>query len=134
VEHVGLHSVRTNHKKFGWKKEKNENKLCRESKQGTRQSMLCRVSTGPTLDNIPSLSSVSAYCSAKVTAVSYRWLLTVLYRASPFTECLTLGKEVLAKCVTLGKGCRYRESSFAEGGTRQSSLCRVSDKRHSTKL
>jgi hypothetical protein len=31
MEHVSLHSVGTNHKKFGWKKKKNENILCRVS-------------------------------------------------------------------------------------------------------
>jgi hypothetical protein len=39
-----------------------------------------------------------------------------------------------AECATLGKGCQYRESSFAEGGTRQRSLCQVPDKRRSAKL
>jgi hypothetical protein len=82
-------------------KEKNENKLYRVSKQGTRESMLCRVSPGLTLDNVPSLRSVSVWRSSKVTTVSYRRLLTVLYRASPFAEC-----------ATLGKGCRYGESSI----------------------
>jgi hypothetical protein len=62
--------------------------------------------------------------SAKITLVSYRRLLAVLYRASPFAECLTLGKEVFVECPTLGKGCRYRESFFAEGDTRQRKLCR----------
>jgi hypothetical protein len=31
IEHVSLHSVGTNHKKFGWKKKKNGNILCRVS-------------------------------------------------------------------------------------------------------
>jgi hypothetical protein len=93
-------------------KEKNENKLCRVSEQGTRESMLCRVSPGPTLGNVPSLPSVSTWHSTKVTTVSYRRLLTVLCR-------VTLRQvSGYAECATLGKGCRYRESSFAEGGTR----------------
>jgi hypothetical protein len=32
IEHVGIHSVGTKHKKFGWKKEKNKNILCRVSR------------------------------------------------------------------------------------------------------
>jgi hypothetical protein len=40
--HVGLHSVATYHKRFGWQK----NILCRVSSWGTRQSLLCRVSNG----------------------------------------------------------------------------------------
>jgi hypothetical protein len=40
MEHVSLHSVGTNHKKFGWEKEKNGN-------------ILCLVSLGPTLGKLP---------------------------------------------------------------------------------
>jgi hypothetical protein len=47
IEHVGLHSVGTHHKKFGGKR-KNANILCRVSKKYTRQSILCRVPTGST--------------------------------------------------------------------------------------
>jgi predicted AAA+ superfamily ATPase len=43
MEHVGLNNVGTYHKKFGWKKKNNKNILCRVSKNGTRQSILCRV-------------------------------------------------------------------------------------------
>jgi hypothetical protein len=42
--HVGLHSVRTYHKKFGWENKKNKKKLCRVSKNGTPHSLLYRVS------------------------------------------------------------------------------------------
>jgi hypothetical protein len=38
--HVGLHSVGTYHKKFGWKKGKNKNILCRVLENGTRQRHL----------------------------------------------------------------------------------------------
>jgi hypothetical protein len=38
-----------------------------------------------------------------------------------------------AECPALGKSARYREPYFAECGYRQSLLCRVPDKRHSTK-
>jgi hypothetical protein len=71
------------------------------SKQGTRKSMLCRVSSGPTLGNIPSLPSVSAWRSAKITVVSYRRLLTVHCRASSFAECLTLSKKVFTECLAM---------------------------------
>jgi hypothetical protein len=37
--------------------------------------------------------------SAKITAVSYRRLLTALYRVSLFVECLALGKAVFAECL-----------------------------------
>jgi hypothetical protein len=39
-----------------------------------------------------------------------------------------------AECPALGKESRCRESSFTECGTRQILLCRVPDKRHSTKI
>jgi hypothetical protein len=32
IKHVSVHNIGTNHKKFGWKKEKNKNILCRVSK------------------------------------------------------------------------------------------------------
>ena len=41
--HVGLHSVGTYHKNFGWQNKKNKNVLCRVSKEDTRQRLLCRV-------------------------------------------------------------------------------------------
>jgi hypothetical protein len=42
--HVGLYSVGTYHKKFGWENKKNKNVICRVSRNDTRQSRLCRVS------------------------------------------------------------------------------------------
>jgi hypothetical protein len=51
-----------------------------------------------------------------------------------FAECLTLGKDVFAECPALGKRARYREQDFAECGSRQRLICRVSDKKHSAKL
>jgi hypothetical protein len=48
---------------------------------------------------IASLSSANVRRSAKITAVSYRRLLTALCRASPFAECLILGKDFFAKCI-----------------------------------
>jgi hypothetical protein len=47
------------------------------------------------------LLSVNTWRSTKITVVSYRWLLTDLCRASPFTERLTLGKEVFAECLSM---------------------------------
>jgi hypothetical protein len=83
MEHVGQHSVGTNHKKFGWKMKKMKINFAE-----------CQIkhSPGPTLGNVPSLSSVSVLRSAKVTTISYKRLLTVLCRASHFAECLTFGK------------------------------------------
>jgi hypothetical protein len=61
--------------------------------------------------------------------------------ASIFAECLGISTRqksfcrVLgwAECTTLGKPALYRAQNFAEGGTRQSLLCRVPDKKHSAK-
>jgi hypothetical protein len=44
--HVGLNSVGTYHKKFGWENKINKNVLCRVSRDDTRQRSLCRVSAG----------------------------------------------------------------------------------------
>jgi hypothetical protein len=54
-----------------------------------------------TLDKVASLPSINAWRSTKIMAVSYRRLLTALCRASPFAECLTLGKEVFAECLSI---------------------------------
>jgi hypothetical protein len=35
----------------------------------------------------------------KITVVSYRRLLTTICRASPFAECLALGKEIFVECL-----------------------------------
>jgi hypothetical protein len=42
--HVGLYSVETHHKNFGWENKKNKKVICRVSTNDTRQSRLCRVS------------------------------------------------------------------------------------------
>ena len=39
MEHVGLHHLRTYHKKFGWEKKKNENMLCRVSKMALGKAL-----------------------------------------------------------------------------------------------
>jgi hypothetical protein len=54
-----------------------------------------------TLDKEASLPSAKAWCSAKITVVSYRRLLTALCRALPFTECSTLGKDFFAECISM---------------------------------
>jgi hypothetical protein len=95
MEHIGLHSVGTYHKKFGWKKKKNKNVLCRVSKNDTRQSMLCRV------QKKTSLPGANIRRSVKITTVSYRRLLTALYWAPSFTECLALDKDFFAKCISV---------------------------------
>jgi hypothetical protein len=41
--YVGLHSVGTYHKKFGWENKKNKNVLCRVPTEDTQQRILCRV-------------------------------------------------------------------------------------------
>jgi hypothetical protein len=39
--HVGLYSVGTHHKKFGWENKKNKNVVCQVSRNNTRQISLC---------------------------------------------------------------------------------------------
>jgi hypothetical protein len=93
MEHVSLHSVATNHKKFGWEKKKNI--LCRVSKIDTTLQSV----RPETLGKVASLPNAKARCSVKVTIVSYRRLLMALCRASLFAEYLVLGKAVFAKCL-----------------------------------
>jgi hypothetical protein len=47
------------------------------------------------------LLSVDTWCSAKITADSYRRLLTALCRASTFDECLAFGKAVFTECLSV---------------------------------
>jgi hypothetical protein len=47
------------------------------------------------------LPSANVWHSAKLTVVKYRRLLMALCRASPFDECLTLGKEVVVECLSM---------------------------------
>jgi hypothetical protein len=39
----------------------------------------------------------------KLTAISYRWLLMALCRASPFADCLTLGKGFFTECIPVSR-------------------------------
>jgi hypothetical protein len=81
--HVGLHSVGTYHKKFGWQKRKNKNILCRVSRNNTRQSFLYQVSAGwhsakNPLCRVPTLGP-----RQRLTVVSFRRLLTAICRTPP---------------------------------------------------
>jgi hypothetical protein len=103
--HVSLHSVGTYHKKFGWEKEKNKNILCRVSKNGTRQNILCRVSDGwhsakKLLCRVPKLSA-----RQKLTAVSYRRLLTVLCRVPPSPSVWRSAKISLLSVILYRESC-----------------------------
>ena len=85
------------------------------------------------LDKVAALPSAKSRLSAKITDVSYRRLLTVLCRAWVFAECLALGKEVFAECLPVPSALLSVNVVVTESGTRQRLLCRVSDKKHSTK-
>jgi hypothetical protein len=76
-----------------------------------------------TLGKEASLPSTNSRRSAKITAVSYRRLLTALCRELLFAECLALQRFLCrvyfcAKHPTLGKHARYREQVFAECPTK----------------
>jgi hypothetical protein len=109
--YVGLHSVGTCHKKFGWKKKKIQNIICRVSKNGTRQSVLCRV---PTLD-----------ARQKLTTVSYRRLLTALCRTPPSPSVWDSAKISLLSLILCREFCSRQTRSLP-----RARLCRV---RHSAK-
>jgi hypothetical protein len=101
--HVGLHSVGTYHKKFYWEKKKNKKyTLPSVQKWHSTKHDLPSVSR-LTLSKEASLTSANTRRSTKITAVSYRWLLTALCRAPPFTECLALGKDFFAECISMSR-------------------------------
>jgi hypothetical protein len=52
-----------------------------------------------------------------VTSAIHGWM--ALCRAMSFTECLTLGKEVVAECLMLGKRGHCQECYFGACGTWQ---------------
>jgi hypothetical protein len=85
------------------------------------------------------LPSASRWLSAKTDGRQLwdgRWRP---FTESPFVECLTLGKLVFAECRPVPSvqhsvnEALCREHNITECGTRQSFLCRVTDKRHSAK-
>jgi hypothetical protein len=85
MEHISLHSVGTNHKKFGWETKKI--KYILPSVQDIHSAKHSLSSVGfETLGKVDSLPSANARHSVEVTAISYRWLLTALCRALPFTR------------------------------------------------
>jgi hypothetical protein len=93
--HVGLYSVGTYHKKFGRQNKKKI--LCLVFRDGTRQSLLCRVpntwhSAKKTLCRVPIVGS-----RQRLTAVSFGTIADGPLPRAPFAECLTLGKRVFAE-------------------------------------
>jgi hypothetical protein len=54
-----------------------------------------------TLGKEASLSSANSRRLAKITTVSYIRLLTALCREPLFTECLALGKDLFAECISV---------------------------------
>jgi hypothetical protein len=86
-----------------------------------------------TLGKVASLPSVEARRSAKITAVSYRWMLTVLCRVFDTPQNCLCRVSSCAESSALGKRGRYREQNFAECDTRQRLFCRVSDRKYSAK-
>ena len=115
--HVGLHSVGTYHKKFGRQNKKNENILCRVSRDDTRQRMLCRVSTvwhsaKKPLCRVPAVGS-----RQRLTAVSFGTAADGPLPRAPFAECLTLGKLVFAECRPVPSVQHSVKGLFAESLT-----------------
>jgi hypothetical protein len=88
--HVGLHSVGTNHKKFGRKKKKNKNILCRVSKVDTWQSALCRVSAHITLGKVCFVECLAGTLGKVFFKIIKNTLPSACQRA--------LGKDVFAEC------------------------------------
>jgi hypothetical protein len=118
--HIGLHSVGTYHKKFGWQKRKKKNVLCRVSRNDTRQSILCRVSAGwhsgkKHLCRVPKLGA-----RQKLTDVSYRRLLTALCRAPPSPSVWHSAMISLPSVFLCRESCSRQTWSLPRAG-----LCRV---------
>jgi hypothetical protein len=114
--HVGLHSVATYHKKFGWGKKKIKYTLPSVQEWHSTKHSLPSVRRG-TLSKVASLPSAKARRSTKITTVRYRWLLMALWRASRFAECLTLVKVVFAECLPVPRVLLSANTVVTESGT-----------------
>jgi hypothetical protein len=115
--HVGLHN-RNIPQKVDLQNKKNKKYTLPSVQRGhSAQLALPSVKRGA-LGKEDSLSSARTWLSAKITAVSFRRRLTALCRALPFTECLSLDKDVFAESPALGKRGRYQEQDFAEYPTK----------------
>jgi hypothetical protein len=95
--HVGLHSVATYHKKFGWQNNKIKIYFVEFPRKALGKACSVECQTGA-LGKKASLPSARTRLSAKITVVSFRRRLTTLCRALSFVECLALGKDVFAEC------------------------------------
>jgi hypothetical protein len=121
---VGLHSVGTFHKKFGWQKRKKKKVLCRVSRNDTRHRMLYRVSAGWHLAKKHLCRVPNVGARQKLTTVSYRWLLTALCRAPPSPSVWHSAKISLPSVFLCRESCSRQTGSLPRVG-----LCRVPDKK-----
>jgi hypothetical protein len=71
-----------------------------------------------TLGKEASLPSANSRHSAKITAVSYRRLLTALCRAPMFAECLALDKDFFVECISVPRVLLSVNVLVTECGTR----------------
>jgi hypothetical protein len=98
MEHVSLHSVGTYHKNLDGKRKKIKYTLSSAHGWHSTKHDLSSIRF-EALGKVASLPSAKARCSAKITVVSYRLLLTALCQASLFAECLALGKTFFVECL-----------------------------------
>jgi hypothetical protein len=115
--HVGLHSVGTYHKKFGWQNKKNKYILCRVSRitLGTVCSVECQTGA---LGKEASLTSARTRLSTKITVVSFRRLPSAAFHRVFGTRQRFLCRVYFcAESPALGKRGRYREQDFTECST-----------------
>jgi hypothetical protein len=107
--HVSLHSVGTNHKKFGGQNKKNTNVLCRVSAGDTRQSILCREPPG--WHSAKKCKLIFAECHLVDTRQRS------LCRVSPIwhsTKHILKIKKIFAECQIAGTR-QIRKINFAPG-------------------
>jgi hypothetical protein len=98
IEHVSLYTVGKCHKKFGGKTKKCKYSLPSVKERHSTKYIVPSANRWA-LGKEAILSSVNVWHSAKLTAVSYSWLLMALCRASFFAESLTLDKKVFVECL-----------------------------------